>query len=110
MAYDKFTTRIEKSLRLPLPIENVDYRPGLSRTFFEGDARKDSERQPVQRLARYNGDDTSKQDFVLKQPYYSGKILVGGAAISGSGSGREEQATWAIYDYAVVRVCSIKLL
>jgi len=46
---------------------------------------------------RFNGDDTPKQDFVLNNSIYSGKILVGGKNF-GSGSSREH-AAWAIYDY-----------
>ncbi|MGB0828519.1 MAG: 3-isopropylmalate dehydratase small subunit, partial [Flavobacteriaceae bacterium] len=46
---------------------------------------------------RFNQDDTPKQDFVLNNPTYSGKILIGGRNF-GSGSSREH-AAWAIYDY-----------
>ena len=46
---------------------------------------------------RYNPDNTAKQDFVLNNNFYSGKILVGGKNF-GSGSSREH-AAWAIYDY-----------
>jgi 3-isopropylmalate/(R)-2-methylmalate dehydratase small subunit len=46
---------------------------------------------------RYNNDGSPKQDFVLNNSIYSGKILVGGKNF-GSGSSREH-AAWAIYDY-----------
>jgi len=46
---------------------------------------------------RYNNDDTPKQDFVLNNPVYAGKILVAGNNF-GSGSSREH-AAWALYDY-----------
>ena len=38
-----------------------------------------------------------KEDFVLNNPKYSGKILIGGKNF-GSGSSREH-AAWAVYDY-----------
>jgi len=46
---------------------------------------------------RYNPDNSPKKDFVLNDPTYSGKILVG-AKNFGSGSSREH-AAWAVYDY-----------
>jgi 3-isopropylmalate/(R)-2-methylmalate dehydratase small subunit len=46
---------------------------------------------------RYNQDDSPKTEFVLNNPIYTGKILVGGHNF-GSGSSREH-AAWAIYDY-----------
>jgi 3-isopropylmalate/(R)-2-methylmalate dehydratase small subunit len=46
---------------------------------------------------RYNTDNTPKKDFVLNNPIYTGKILVGGKNF-GSGSSREH-AAWAVYDY-----------
>ena len=46
---------------------------------------------------RYNSDNTLKEQFVLNNPIYKGKILVGGKNF-GSGSSREH-AVWAVYDY-----------
>ena len=46
---------------------------------------------------RYNPDNSPKEHFVLNNPIYSGKILVGGKNF-GSGSSREH-AAWAVYDY-----------
>ena len=53
---------------------------------------------------RYNADNTPKKDFVLNDPTYSGKILVGGKNF-GSGSSREH-AAWAVYDYGFRAVVS----
>ena len=46
---------------------------------------------------RYNDDGSPKTDFVLNNPKYKGKILVGGRNF-GSGSSREH-AAWAVYDF-----------
>ena len=46
---------------------------------------------------RYNQDNSPKNDFVLNNNTYQGKILVGGYNF-GSGSSREH-AAWAVYDY-----------
>jgi 3-isopropylmalate/(R)-2-methylmalate dehydratase small subunit len=46
---------------------------------------------------RYNSDGSPKEDFVLNDDRYSGKILVGGRNF-GSGSSREH-AAWAVYDF-----------
>tara|TARA_R110002124_G_scaffold257893_1_gene423611 strand:+ start:1096 stop:1725 length:630 start_codon:yes stop_codon:yes gene_type:complete len=94
MAYDKFT--ILKSTAVPLPIENVDTDQIIPARFLKA-TKREGFGDNLFRDWRYNGDDTPKQDFILNNPIYSGKILVGGHNF-GSGSSREH-AAWAIYDY-----------
>lgn len=94
MAYDKFT--ILKSSAVPLPIENVDTDQIIPARFLKA-TKREGFGDNLFRDWRYNGDDTPKQDFVLNNAIYSGKILVGGHNF-GSGSSREH-AAWAIYDY-----------
>ncbi len=94
MAYDKFT--ILKSSAVPLPIENVDTDQIIPARFLKATERKGFG-DNLFRDWRYNPDNTPKKDFVLNNPIYSGKILVGGKNF-GSGSSREH-AAWAIYDY-----------
>jgi len=94
MAYDKFT--ILKSSAVPMPIENVDTDQIIPARFLKATERKGFG-DNLFRDWRYNSDDTPKKDFVLNNPIYSGKILVGGKNF-GSGSSREH-AAWAIYDY-----------
>ncbi|MDE3235253.1 MAG: 3-isopropylmalate dehydratase small subunit [Bacteroidota bacterium] len=94
MAYDKFN--ILRSSAVPLPIENVDTDQIIPARFLKATERKGFG-DNLFRDWRYNADDTPKQDFVLNNPIYSGKILVGGKNF-GSGSSREH-AAWAIYDY-----------
>lgn len=94
MAYDKFT--VLTSTAVPMPIENVDTDQIIPARFLKATERKGFG-DNLFRDWRYNGDDTPKKDFVLNNPIYSGKILVGGKNF-GSGSSREH-AAWAIYDY-----------
>lgn len=94
MAYDKFT--VLTSTAVPLPIENVDTDQIIPARFLKA-TKREGFGDNLFRDWRYNGDDTPKQDFVLNNPVYSGKILVGGKNF-GSGSSREH-AAWAIYDY-----------
>jgi len=94
MAYDKFN--ILRSSAYPLPIENVDTDQIIPARFLKATERKgfgDS----LFRDWRYNNDGSFKQDFVLNNSKYSGKILVGGKNF-GSGSSREH-AAWAVYDF-----------
>ncbi|HEX8356654.1 MAG TPA: 3-isopropylmalate dehydratase small subunit, partial [Segetibacter sp.] len=94
MAYDKFT--VLKSTAVPLPIENVDTDQIIPARFLKATERKNFG-DNLFRDWRYNGDDSPKQDFILNNPVYTGKILVGGKNF-GSGSSREH-AAWALYDY-----------
>jgi 3-isopropylmalate/(R)-2-methylmalate dehydratase small subunit len=94
MAYDKFT--VLTSTAVPLPIENVDTDQIIPARFLKATERKGFG-DNLFRDWRYNNDDSPKKDFVLNNPIYSGKILVGGKNF-GSGSSREH-AAWAIYDY-----------
>ena len=94
MAYDKFS--ILTSSAVPLPIENVDTDQIIPARFLKATERIGFG-DNLFRDWRYNNDNSPKQDFVLNNPTYSGKILVGGKNF-GSGSSREH-AAWAIYDY-----------
>ena len=94
MAYDKFT--ILKSSAVPLPIENVDTDQIIPARFLKA-TKREGFGDNLFRDWRYNNDETPKQDFILNNPIYSGKILVGGRNF-GSGSSREH-AAWALYDY-----------
>jgi 3-isopropylmalate/(R)-2-methylmalate dehydratase small subunit len=94
MAYDKFD--ILNSTAVPLPIENVDTDQIIPARFLKATERIGFG-ENLFRDWRYNNDDSPKEDFVLNNPTYSGKILVG-AKNFGSGSSREH-AAWAIYDY-----------
>ncbi|THV58287.1 3-isopropylmalate dehydratase small subunit [Flagellimonas alvinocaridis] len=94
MAYDKFN--ILKSSAVPMPIENVDTDQIIPARFLKATERKGFG-DNLFRDWRYNSDDTPKEHFVLNNPIYSGKILVGGKNF-GSGSSREH-AAWAVYDY-----------
>jgi 3-isopropylmalate/(R)-2-methylmalate dehydratase small subunit len=94
MSYDKFT--VLKSTAVPMPMENIDTDQIIPARFLKATERTGFG-DNLFRDWRYNADNTPKQDFVLNNTLYSGKILVGGKNF-GSGSSREH-AAWAIYDY-----------
>ncbi|MBC7888401.1 MAG: 3-isopropylmalate dehydratase small subunit [Ferruginibacter sp.] len=94
MAYDKFN--VLTSTAVPLPIENVDTDQIIPARFLKA-TKREGFGDNLFRDWRYNADDTPQQEFILNNPIYSGKILVGGTNF-GSGSSREH-AAWAIYDY-----------
>ena len=101
MAYDKFN--ILKSSAVPLPIENVDTDQIIPARFLKATERV-SFGDNLFRDWRCNSNDTPKADFVLNNPIYCGKVLVGGKNF-GSGSSREH-AAWAVYDYGFRAVVS----
>jgi len=101
MAYDKFN--IVTSTAVPLPIENIDTDQIIPARFLKATERIGFG-DNLFRDWRYNPDNTPKKDFVLNNPVYSGKILVGGKNF-GSGSSREH-AAWAVYDYGFRAVVS----
>lgn len=94
MAYDKFN--ILKSTAVPLAIENIDTDQIIPARFLKATERVGFG-DNLFRDWRFNADNTPKPEFVLNNPVYSGKILVGGKNF-GSGSSREH-AAWAVYDY-----------
>lgn len=94
MAYDKFN--ILTTTAVPLPLENVDTDQIIPARFLKA-TKREGFGDNLFRDWRYNNDDTPKESFVLNNPIYSGKILVGGKNF-GSGSSREH-AAWAVYDY-----------
>ncbi len=94
MAYDSF--KVLRSSAVPFPIENVDTDQIIPARFLKATERKGFG-DNLFRDWRYDKNDQAKSDFILNNPTYSGKILVGGKNF-GSGSSREH-AAWAIYDY-----------
>ena len=94
MAYDSFN--ILKSTAVPLPLENVDTDQIIPARFLKATERKGFGNN-LFRDWRFNQDNSPKENFVLNNNLYTGKILVGGYNF-GSGSSREH-AAWAIYDY-----------
>lgn len=82
---------------VPLQIENVDTDQIIPARFLKATSR-DGFGKNLFRDWRYENDNeaTPKNDFVLNNPIYSGKILVAGKNF-GCGSSREH-AAWAIKD------------
>ena len=94
MAYEKFN--ILESTAVPLPIENIDTDQIIPARFLKATERKGFG-ENLFRDWRYDSKNNPKEDFVLNNNKYTGKILIGGKNF-GSGSSREH-AAWAIYDY-----------
>ena len=94
MDYEKFN--ILESTAVPLPIENIDTDQIIPARFLKATERKGFG-ENLFRDWRYDSNNNPKEDFVLNNNKYTGKILIGGKNF-GSGSSREH-AAWAIYDY-----------
>ncbi|WP_413666172.1 3-isopropylmalate dehydratase small subunit [Mucilaginibacter sp. Mucisp86] len=88
---------------VPLPIENIDTDQIIPARFLKATTR-DGFGNNLFRDWRFDGDDNPKQDFVLNNPTFSGKVLVAGKNF-GCGSSREH-AAWAISDYGFDAVVS----
>ena len=89
--------RINKisSTAVPVHIYNVDTDQIIPARFLKATTREGFG-DNLFRDWRYNADSTTKKDFILNNPTFSGKILVGGKNF-GCGSSREH-AAWAIKD------------
>jgi 3-isopropylmalate/(R)-2-methylmalate dehydratase small subunit len=101
MATEKFT--ILKSTCVPLPIENVDTDQIIPARFLKATTREGFG-ENLFRDWRYDKNNQPREDFVLNNPLWSGKILVAGKNF-GSGSSREH-AAWAIHDFGFKAVIS----
>ena len=94
MGYDKF--KILKSTAVPLAIENIDTDQIIPARFLKATERIGFG-DNLFRDWKYKPNNELKENFVLNDEKYSGRILIGGKNF-GSGSSREH-AAWAIYDY-----------
>jgi len=99
-------TKIFKHIQtsvVPLPIENIDTDQIIPARFLKATTREGFGNN-LFRDWRFDENDNPKQDFILNNPNYSGKILVAGKNF-GCGSSREH-AAWAIADYGFDAVVS----
>ena len=88
---------------VPLPIEDIDTDQIIPARFLKATTREGFG-DNLFRDWRYDNQNNPKNDFVLNNPNYSGKILVAGKNF-GCGSSREH-AAWAISDYGFKVVIS----
>jgi 3-isopropylmalate/(R)-2-methylmalate dehydratase small subunit len=94
MAKEKFITL--KSTAVPVAVENIDTDQIIPARFLKATTREGFG-DNLFRDWRYDANHQPIADFVLNNPKYSGKILVGGKNF-GCGSSREH-AAWAIHDF-----------
>lgn len=81
---------------VPLLVEDVDTDQIIPARYLKATTREGFG-DNLFRDWRYNSDQSLKQDFVLNNPSFSGRILLAGKNF-GCGSSREH-AAWALYDY-----------
>lgn len=101
MSIDKFTTIV--STCVPLPVENVDTDQIIPARFLKATTREGFG-DNLFRDWRYDKQGQPVREFVLNDPTYKGRILIGGKNF-GSGSSREH-AAWAIHDFGFKVVVS----
>ena len=101
MAKEKFITL--KSTAVPIAVENIDTDQIIPARFLKATTREGFG-DNLFRDWRYDANNQPIADFVLNNPKYAGKILVGGKNF-GCGSSREH-AAWAIYDFGFKVVVS----
>jgi len=89
--FDKVTSRA-----VPLPNQDIDTDQIIPARFLKATS-KEGFGDNLFRDWRYNADGTLKENFVLNNSTYSGKILVAGRNF-GCGSSREH-AAWSLYDH-----------
>src|SRR6266700_7498027 len=96
---------IISSTVVPLNRENVDTDQIIPARFLKATSRDGFGKNLFRDWRYYNDDDNNlKQDFILNNPVFRGKILVAGKNF-GCGSSREH-AAWAIKDYGFDEVVS----
>lgn len=91
---EKFTTLI--STCVPVPFQDIDTDQIIPARFLKATTREGFGEKLFCDW-RYDDAGNPKEDFVLNNDKFSGKILVGGKNF-GCGSSREH-AAWAIHDY-----------
>jgi 3-isopropylmalate/(R)-2-methylmalate dehydratase small subunit len=98
---EKFTKLIATAI--PLPIENIDTDQIIPARFLKATSKKGFG-ENLFRDWRFDQNNVPKENFILNNSNYNGKILIAGTNF-GCGSSREH-AAWAIADYGFKVVIS----